>query len=940
MTQIRCEVSTYAFERRAKVDDIVDEDLRTTCQSFVDACKQHYRDARKLTKEIKAQDLALVAALNSLDIHIRFDRIVQKQFAKHAVAIASIDLEVSLIQQVELHPRVLMHLPDDRKTLDACISTKNLIKTKHCLLSAYDELAGKALQLKQDMSSLYEQVTETGVQKTASDALSLRVETMLKEVETLTRTVLRIQQKINNQPLHALRHSSSCTAIDSSVKQYLPARSASEDVLPNYPFTEQLRHLFLHDILIHRSLQNIMEEKQNSVMPFSDYMQHVSMLEETVSNLLSRLTTLEQEILEFEQKIEENTATGLLLIELWRRDAYNEIVVKNSNLLNGLFTQFSTNECKYRTQFETEISQRDETWITREGKCICLPARFHNSTQVFFEDVVACETSTPNVESAYAVIRRDVEHYIKRISMFCDDCDAKQGDILREVPHQLSARLKREVNRLSRAVGKFGLQASPKNVTERTVAMIPPSSIQEWEVERAVVLRQLREFRERAESLEQRMEEERKLYEKSRMSLLRQVKMKEALVESKVQDVESHYMEQIQDLQTRLQAEQKEHEEDIQEWRKHYDDALQKEQRKHQRRISGFQERLTAKDVEFERLQQTTQSAPTSPRLAVQVESLQQDLARSRIECTEWKTKFEQMQQQMQSFENRTGGREQIENLTAQIDALQREEDDLKERHRMKIMQLHESFDGDLARIKELFMNESQEVSLHHEARVQNLLTEHKQALCEMKEQYEDEKEVLHIEHLAAIDELQQTHEETKRALEHAWHEKMEDVRMSMSKDATEIQKHWETKLDEAVVMQQRQLERSQAQMDVLQERLVREKEEKQQTQVMSDRWQQQYQQSDVECSRLRKTAQKARRELAQRQQEQRCEHRLARDLLSVVDPEINVDPELRLVDLLQKAIQNVSSLRTRQNVMEQIHERTYLMGFRLVIDEQSKVNK
>ncbi|KAF7722822.1 hypothetical protein EC973_002667 [Apophysomyces ossiformis] len=844
----------------------------------------------------------------------KFDRIAQKRFAKHAVAISNLDLELAIMKQVELHPRVLMHLPEDHRTLDVCGSSKDLIESKRHLLASYDALAGKTLKLRQDMSLLYEQAAEINVQRTASEAVSLHAETMLKEIEALTRTVMHIQQKLDNKPLHQIPRSSSFSALPTCRKTMLLIRSASEESLPSRPFTEELSHLSLHDFVMHRSLQNIMEEKRDSVMHFFGCIQQISTLEETVSALLSRVADLEEEIVDLGQRLRHSSVTakavltgyGSLLIEIWRRDAYTEVVLKNAKLFNELFTQFAATEHRYRNQFKTEVIQQDETWINPEG-------------------------SVPVVDNACTVVRRDIEYYIQKIRTFCKDFDPKQGEQFVRICHQLSNRFKREQDRLNRAVGDLALTTFPRNITsmmdiQTAIPIISTASVQEWELERAVVMRQLREFRERTMSLETKIEDDRKAYEKDRTSLLRHLKTKETLLESRVQDVEKQYSEQIQELQKHLKAEQQEHKEDVQYWRQHYDNALQMDRQSYHRRRPSFNGRLLTRNSESEhaQAQYTSKSAPTSPRLYPEVQSLKQELEKARMECAHLKIKC----QQFRSSEGNSVSQRQIEILTAQVNALELQQQELKEKHRNKIKQLHESFEGDLNRLKGLFTSENQEVSLHNEARIQNLVMEYQQTLREMKEQYESEKEVLRIEHQASVDQLRQEHEEAKYGIERMWEEKMEDMRASMSNDATEIQKHWEQKLNDAAIMQQQQLERLQAEVDILQERLVKEKEGREQAEESLNQWQQRFQQSNTESSRWKKIAQNTKRELSQRQQEQTRERRLAIDLLSIADPDIEIDPYSRVVDILQRAIRNVSVLRNRQSIMEQaVESSSYIMN-------------
>lgn len=87
------------------------------------------------------------------------------------------------------------------------------------------------------------------------------------------------------------------------------------------------------------------------------------------------------------------------------------------------------------------------------------------------------------------------------------------------------------------------------------------------------------------------------------------------------------------------------------------------------------------------------------------------------------------------------------------IDDLRKEMEELKEKHRSKILQMNEKFSSSESRLKSLFMNENQQITMHFEANVENLVAEHKNVMQEVKDTLENEKEVLQIKHQTATEE-------------------------------------------------------------------------------------------------------------------------------------------------------------------------------------------
>lgn len=98
---------------------------------------------------------------------------------------------------------------------------------------------------------------------------------------------------------------------------------------------------------------------------------------------------------------------------------------------------------------------------------------------------------------------------------------------------------------------------------------------------------------------------------------------------------------------------------------------------------------------------------------------------------------------------------EVIQDLKANIE-------ELKKKHTSKIIQMNEKFNSNEARLKSLFINENQQINMHCEARIENLVAEHQNTLQELRDSFDNEKEVIQIKHQTAFDEKCRTFEAEK----------------------------------------------------------------------------------------------------------------------------------------------------------------------------------
>lgn len=151
----------------------------------------------------------------------------------------------------------------------------------------------------------------------------------------------------------------------------------------------------------------------------------------------------------------------------------------------------------------------------------------------------------------------------------------------------------------------------------------------------------------------------------------------------------------------------------------------------------------------------------------------------------------------------------------------------LSQQQQKRLNQIVSTHDDNIKQLQEKFSHEAQLSQMTTQAQFQNLQSEHTEIIRETREQHETEKEVWIIEQKSLIDEIRRDaifeKEEAIRELTREWNDKNEDLSASMSKDAMEIQTHWESKLEEAKSKSALQKTRLLGEIEVIKDRLGRE---------------------------------------------------------------------------------------------------------------------
>ncbi|ORZ20688.1 hypothetical protein BCR42DRAFT_211796 [Absidia repens] len=154
--------------------------IQQSVQEVANLASQHGIMADTLTQELKMQATALNAALSNLDNHIKttydhqnkFDRIAKRELGKHTRWTRLVDNDLSFMHQIKLHSEIQTQI-DIRPGayLIDCFSLAPWDSAKTRLQKEYDRLQRKTNQVHERMDTIYQQSTNTNVQRTGSDAV-------------------------------------------------------------------------------------------------------------------------------------------------------------------------------------------------------------------------------------------------------------------------------------------------------------------------------------------------------------------------------------------------------------------------------------------------------------------------------------------------------------------------------------------------------------------------------------------------------------------------------------------------------------------------------------------------------------------------------------------------------------------------------------------------
>ncbi|SAM09454.1 hypothetical protein [Absidia glauca] len=256
------------------------------------------------------------------------------------------------------------------------------------------------------------------------------------------------------------------------------------------------------------------------------------------------------------------------------------------------------------------------------------------------------------------------------------------------------------------------------------------------------------------EALEQRLKHDQQVFEEERAVLLKEIKIKDNQICEKEQQWDSLWATKLHELEHQMDLERKEHECSILEWKARYQAAMDTEQQKHYRRLAYFHERLTAKNAEYAELEQQLASNNTHSN----------EDARPRRST---------------SLESGLFPRHGILSSTAKR---------------------HSSSAGLLAmKDDDLYARELQDMSLRHQASVDNMAAEYEVDRTELLAQHHRDKQVWKIEHDAELRAVRSTmaqeHDTEVGKINQAWQQKWDAMVAQNMQEQDRLKQEWNQQL-------------------------------------------------------------------------------------------------------------------------------------------------
>ncbi|EPB89728.1 hypothetical protein HMPREF1544_03391 [Mucor circinelloides 1006PhL] len=871
--------------------------LKDISQTIIETCQRRKACIDKLTRETSGQAIALEAALSNLESHVKtayqnfgkFDRIAQREFAKHTIVIDQIANDLQLLVSTSIHPRILIHIKDPQgTTLDTCIPIELMEQHQEqytALQKQYHDLAQATTAQRNKVDYLTQQTAHVGsTNRTAFEMMVAQVEKLALDSAQAMRGLMGCQKKIESRQQGRIR--------------------------------EAFTSLYRYQQVLCDAEKVVLQQRQIGLQGFVNCMQHISKVEESVAHIYPTLAELEKQMKGLRLNIEKRTSDslskrlilgyGLLLIEIWRRDRYSEIVSKNASLLGDLFRHFGKREERYRQHFNQQLQYLTKQSELSQQQVILLPFEMQNIN----DSPIICKTSTSAVYSSDLVsnfiTKNQIEGFIQSVQY-------------QDISFQLHRKFDRETKRLNKGLSLLGLPGGPTNNSQKTITSIPlspstssttstttdfsidmklaspPPSVtsnsifhhqKDWELEKASILRQAQEYKNYIEDIHTKHENDRVKYEKDKQSLLKELYSKD----KKMAEIKASYESKLQSMEERFQEAEKSHQSELQQLRIQHDHALETEQTTYKRRLSNFYQRINDKDQAITQLEQSlreTKSAPTSPtiasfRLTVSQEQYDKDTGIL-------KDMIDQLKQQPSvHLKSQLAARDkEVEGYKSTIATL---EANLKESN-AKVAQMTESE----TRMKQLAVAENAQMMMHAEARVENLAAEHKQSMTELEEEYENEKQVLQIKHQTEVDQIKQDMIEKQQTLQEEVETRIDREKEACLLKLSELETAWQEKF-----------------------KLAQQQHEQQKTQLLK------------ELKKFKREASSNQRDLINLQKEQQSAKHIAKDLVSISSPQQQQQKHLDdvpLIDLLKRTLGSVTSLQTKTNMMEQSMDSPYMMS-------------
>ncbi|ORZ11102.1 hypothetical protein BCR42DRAFT_102780 [Absidia repens] len=333
-------------------------------------------------------------------------------------------------------------------------------------------------------------------------------------------------------------------------------------------------------------------------------------------------------------------------------------------------------------------------------------------------------------------------------------------------------------------------------------------------------LQQQQDMKSKIEALEQKLKHDHQVFEKQRAILLEEIKVKDKQRLENEQQLETRWSTKVQKLQQQLETERKNHEEDICEWKLRYQAAMDTEQQKHYRRLAYFHQRLNAKNMEYAELEQLlARSAPGSPipspidsqtlKPASNTTNRQNDVLSPNIfttvnrkdnHTTQPQTRHNYRWRRSSSLDSSTPLRTNPPRASQSMIAdpvIGTSRQDLETTGRPSNTKKPKTSDlSSLPLVDDLYASELQDMTLRHQASVDNMAAEYAVDRAELLEQHERDRKLWKVEHDSELHNermrLVQEHGQHLDQVNQSWQQKWDDMVAQNKRSLAELQKQWD----------------------------------------------------------------------------------------------------------------------------------------------------
>ncbi|KAI9259213.1 hypothetical protein EDC94DRAFT_521352 [Helicostylum pulchrum] len=363
------------------------EKLGSYSDSISDTIFTHQTLAKISVEEQKNQAMALNVALQNMISHIKlgtdatkiFLKAVKKEINIQANLLRYLDENVLILQNMNIHSPILDLLEPEFRSkvkLFDFIDTQLIESTKADTIELCKYLKFHSSKLKADIREI-ENFEKEIVQHVAENSHLLTLDDTLCDIKKVADTAhvcnKGIKPSLNKalEKLTSLKNEELNTGINrlsiSTNSRRSPSvkkKFESLDHLADYQLDDPVPKLQKYDAIVRKNVAKLINSKRDSVTHFFKHMNVISDIQGCIAKLDRDSAANRSYLKDFKEKYGKNDlrsvrhavlAYGALLIEIVRRKEYKQILIKNSNIIADILSDYRFKEEKRRDYFRHTI---------------------------------------------------------------------------------------------------------------------------------------------------------------------------------------------------------------------------------------------------------------------------------------------------------------------------------------------------------------------------------------------------------------------------------------------------------------------------------------------------------------------------------------------------------------------------------------------------------